>query len=65
MSRYIIGKAKQQPRNFDIDDDCPLIPDLTADEHEAVDTGLISPTGEPIMRLPERMGFHNPRGDDD
>lgn len=52
--RYVVGK----PRAFDIDDDTPLIPSLTVDDHEAVDTGLITPTGEPIMRLPEAIGFH-------
>jgi hypothetical protein len=34
---------------------------LTVDDSKAADTGLITPTGEPIMRLPEPMGFHNPR----
>lgn len=58
--RYVVGR--QKPRSFDIDDDAPMIPSLTVDDHEAVDTGLIAPTGEPIMRLPEPIGFHHPKG---
>lgn len=29
----------------------------TVDDHGPVDTGLISETGEPIMRLPNPIGF--------
>ena len=52
MSRY----AKPARANF-YDDDNPLLPNLSVDEHEAVDTGLIWTTGEPIMRMPNPIGF--------
>ncbi len=37
--------------------DNPLIPSLTADEHKPVETGLLYPDGSPIMRLPNPIGF--------
>lgn len=40
----------------------PHRPSLTVSEHQAVGTGLITPTGEPIMRLPDPVGFHRPKG---
>ena len=46
-----------RPKADWIDDDAPLIPALTVDDHEAVDTGLIWATGEAIMRAPNPMGF--------
>jgi hypothetical protein len=55
MPRYAIGR---KPRCDWIDDDGPMIPSLTVDEHWEVDTGLIAVTGEPIMRLPNAIGFH-------
>lgn len=63
MSRYAVGRiraAKPLYIETPLWDDEPLTPSLTVDDHEAVDTGLIMPTGEPIMRLPEPMGFHKP-----
>jgi hypothetical protein len=39
------------------DDAEPHRPSLTVDDHEAADTGLIWHTGEPIMRLPNPIGF--------
>ena len=33
------------------------IPHITVDSHEAVDTDLITITGESIMRSPSPMGF--------
>lgn len=55
MTRYRIGARK--PRADWIDDDGPLIPSLTVDDHEDVDTGLIAATGEPIYRVPNPIGF--------
>lgn len=40
-----------------LDDDPPLCPELSVDEHVAVDTGLVWPTGEPVMREPNPIGF--------
>jgi hypothetical protein len=61
MSRYAIGRVVRRPRAHWLDDENPMLPSLTVDDHEAADTGLITTAGEPIMRLPEEMGFHNPR----
>lgn len=58
MSRY----AKGRIRAGWIEDDT-FSPDpgplnsLTVDDHEAVETGLIWETGEPIMRIPNPIGF--------
>jgi hypothetical protein len=61
MSRYVLGRVRAaKPLYVETplwDDSEPMCPSLSVDEHEAVDTGLIAPTGEPIMRLPEPMGF--------
>lgn len=38
-------------------DDYPLTPILTVPEHEPVNTGLFYPSGEPVMRLPNPIGF--------
>lgn len=64
MSRYVIGRIRADKPLF-VETPMwggndPHLPSLTVDDHEAVDTGLIMPTGEPIMRLPEPMGFHKP-----
>lgn len=39
------------------DDQHGLMPDISVPEHKPVDTGLLYPSGEPIMRLPNPMGF--------
>lgn len=57
MSRYAV--MPRRPR-MEWDDDSPMLPCLSVDSSEPVDTGLVTVTGEPIMRLPEEMGFHNP-----
>lgn len=57
MSRYAIGKQRVKSLG-EWDDDLPMLPCLSVDSSEPVDTGLITPTGEPIMRLPEPIGFH-------
>jgi hypothetical protein len=56
MSRYF--RARQsKPRADWIDDDYPMLPALTVDDHEATDTGLIDAGGEAIWRAPNPMGF--------
>lgn len=54
MSRYAkparADQCEDEPLN-------PLLPNLSVDDHEAVDTGLIWATGEPIMRMPNPIGF--------
>lgn len=63
MSRYATRSGKPLYIETPLWDDVePQRLSLTVDEHRAVDTGLITPTGEPIMRLPEEIGFHRPRG---
>lgn len=50
-----------KPRNWIEDevafDDSPMIPALSVDDHEAVDTGLLWADGSSIMRAPNPMGF--------
>jgi len=55
MPIYVIAKAKL--RSWDMEDDEPFRPHLDVDGHEPCDTGLICVTGEPIMRLPNPIGF--------
>lgn len=59
--RYVLGRVTGgKPLYIETplwDDVEPHRPSLTVDDSQAVDTGLIAPTGEPIMRLPEPMGF--------
>lgn len=38
-------------------DDEPAQTQISVDDHEAIDTGLVWPNGEPVMRLPNPMGF--------
>jgi hypothetical protein len=61
VTRYALGRARchkplyvETPLWPDVE---PHRPDLTVDDHEAVDTGLVTRTGEIIWRLPEPMGF--------
>lgn len=52
------------PNGYYDDDWCdlgPLLPSLEVDDHEPVFTGLLDASGEAILRMPEPMGFHNPR----
>lgn len=56
MPRYVRPKAGW------IEDDLnegayPLVPDLLVPEHRPVNTGLFYPSGEPILRLPNPVGF--------
>lgn len=54
MTRYAKGA---RPASFDYDYAEPFRPSLDVPEHYAVDTGLIWETGEPIMRMPNPIGF--------
>mgnify|MGYP003432027334 FL=1 len=54
MTRYVSGP---RPRAFFYDDDPPLVPDLTVDDHDMVDTGLLDGDGNVIWRAPNPMGF--------
>ena len=37
--------------------DAPLIPSLSVDDHECVDTGLLWCDGSPVLRAPNPIGF--------
>jgi hypothetical protein len=39
----------------------PLLPSLNVSDHVASNTGLVDHRGDPIMRAPRPVGFHNPR----
>lgn len=60
MSRYFIQRRQSPVANHATDDwepignawHIPAVPD-----HEAADTGLVDAGGNPIMRLPNPMGF--------
>ncbi len=56
MSRYFTRPRGIKPRAT-WDDDVPLLPPISAPEHEAVDTGLLDANGDPIMRAPRPIGF--------
>jgi hypothetical protein len=60
MPRYFTRrtcKQSLQVRADWIDEDMPLIPSLTVDDHDAVETGIVDASGDPIMRSPNPMGF--------
>ena len=61
MSRYIImPRTRQKTAQAWADDDWleePLRVHPTVDDHEAIDTGLITLNGDAIMRAPNPMGF--------
>ena len=57
MSRYVRAHKPLYVESPLWDDAEPLRPDLTVDDCKTVDTGLISVTGESIMRLPNPIGF--------
>lgn len=37
--------------------DASLLPDINVPEHRPVNTGLLWANGEPVMRLPNPIGF--------
>ena len=57
MSRYFVRSSLPNRKAWDIDEDEPFRPNLEVSDHEAVETGLIAVTGEPIMRMPNPIGF--------
>lgn len=56
MPRYFTRAAKALDDDY-WPDAAPLITSLTVCDHEAVDTGLLDPNGDTIMRAPNPMGF--------
>ena len=58
MSRYFIQR-RVRPRLDDdfYSEDIPRPVTLTVCDHEDVDTGLVDPHGDPIMRAPNPIGF--------
>ncbi len=61
MSRYFsrpkVNGNSRKPRADWLDEDYPLIPEITVCEHDAIDTGLVDELGDPIMRAPNPIGF--------
>jgi hypothetical protein len=55
MNRYI--KRPRTTKSWDYDEDEPFRPGIEVADHEPVETGLVWPDGEPIMRTPNPMGF--------
>jgi hypothetical protein len=56
MSKYVTGR---RPRGY-FDDEYPdqiVVEMVYVPEHVAVDTGLVDVTGDPILRLPNPVGF--------
>ena len=56
MPRYAKPRANGWIEDDGYDDE-PFRPSLEVDDHDVVDTGLIWTTGEPIMRVPNPIGF--------
>jgi len=59
MPRYFTRPRNSRPK-ADWEpwmDEHPLLPGLTVNDHEAVETGLVDRRGDPIMRGPNPMGF--------
>lgn len=53
MPRYVRGYVAD-----DLDfADASLLPDISVPEHRPVNTGLVWANGEPVMRLPNPIGF--------
>jgi hypothetical protein len=65
VTRYAIRRRPVvaiRPR-MEWDEDYPLLPHIEVDGPAEVDTGLITESGDTIMRLPDPLGFHHPEGD--
>lgn len=59
---------KRPVRSFDDDEQWfpdRLITSLEVDDVVITWTGLYDENGDEIYRVPDRIGFHNPLGDDD
>ena len=56
MPRYVTRPKATRPR-MEWDDDVPLVPSLTVDDHEAVCTGILDSNGDEIWRAPNPIGF--------
>lgn len=58
MARYVRGRNRASwIEDEDYSPEPGPLSSLTVDDHEAVDTGLIWETGEPIYRTPNPLGF--------
>ena len=55
MPRYAV--TARRPRADWMYDDNPLVPSLEVDDAAEVDTGLVTATGEKIMRIANPLGF--------
>lgn len=55
MPRYTRKPANTH--SWDIDEDEPFRPGIEVADHEPIDTGLLWPDGEAIIRNPNPIGF--------
>lgn len=56
MARYVT-QATARPQRMFYGDPAPPLPHPTVYVGEPVDTGLIDPNGNKIMRVPDQIGF--------
>ena len=57
MSRYVTRIRPAHAFVESYPDDQALLPELSVDGPNEVNTGLVSETGEPIYRVPPPIGF--------
>ncbi len=57
MSRYVTMRAAKSYWIDEAGDAMQVIEGVSVPEHHPIDTGLLDATGEPIMRLPNPIGF--------
>lgn len=60
MARYFTRPKANRYAPLECEDEWrtdPLLPQISVNDHEATDTGLIDHRGDPIMRGPNPMGF--------
>lgn len=54
MARYIVSR---KTRSDWLDENNPLLPNLSVCEHILTETGLLDEHSKPIMRMPRPVGF--------
>lgn len=59
MSRYLrrSPQARLYVEDHIFDEESPMVPHLSVDDHEPVDTGLLWSDGSPVFRAPNPIGF--------
>ena len=57
MARYTTRGFGHIGEELEFWEDEEIVRDITVCDHEAVETGVLDPTGEMIFRLPNGIGF--------